>query len=211
MFCQFQLMKKQMPPGGMRDMINRVGALFAIFSIPIMHMFSAGLNLYVVSNIISYIVQSQAINNDKCRKILTLKPHAFLKTHQAAMGDLNKHQKKSPEEKKKSVGVAVLKRRKNRRRIAEAEAEAQEMEEETARLAAMEEAHLIVEQNATAKNDAFYEDDSAAKLELEGEEVPAGRAAAPRKRLRRVKVEDNGARLQPAVRVMQAAKKAHEV
>merc|ERR1711941_23732 len=51
--------------------------------VPVFIMFPAGFNLYAVSNIAGFAVQSKLMRNDKFRKAVGLKPSAYLQSIQS--------------------------------------------------------------------------------------------------------------------------------
>ena len=77
------------------------GMSFAM--VPLFIMFPAGLNVYGLSNIIGFAVQSKLMKNDGFRKVVGLKPTAFLQTIQAGNATKNEFGKK----KETSVKITV--------------------------------------------------------------------------------------------------------
>ena len=57
--------------------------------VPISHMFTAGFNIYMTANILSYMVQATLVQNDTFRQLVGLKPSSFQAQYQKELRDMN--------------------------------------------------------------------------------------------------------------------------
>lgn len=102
--------KSGAPTNAMASMMNNGMRAMAFVMVPVFIMFPSGFTLYAVSNIAGFAVQSKLMKNDPFRKMVGLKPSAYLASVQAQnaqgpLGNAANFGKKKEESMKVTVGT----------------------------------------------------------------------------------------------------------
>lgn len=74
----FEIVAKRMPDNPMKRPMIIFTRVMGLVTIPIMHFFTAGFNLYAVANTLTFALQSRLLYADWFRKFVGLKPQSYM-------------------------------------------------------------------------------------------------------------------------------------